>query len=129
MTKAIFAIALISIFTCFSQAHTEAACPDLSGDFKSQDGKQIMKITVSKVPGGLKYSFGEGSVPVVADGARHPIETGNYIAVCEAGRVSTAVSFNGAVVINFSHAQINAKGDIRSVSSGMDVSDVTWIKQ
>ncbi len=129
MIKILLATALVSLGAIQAQAHSSAACPNLSGDYVTQDGKQRMTITATNVPGGVTYSFGEGSNPVTADGASHPIDAGTYVATCENGKVSTVVTMNGAVVLTFSHSQINAKGDVRAVWTGMDVSDLTWLKK
>ena len=129
MLKSILATALLSLGAIQAQAHSPAACPNLSGDYVSQDGKQRMKITATSVPGGVTYSFGEGSIPVTADGASRPIDAGTYVGTCDNGKVSIVVTMNGAVVLTFSHSQINAKGDVRAVSTGMDISDLTWLKR
>ena len=129
MIKTLLATAVISFAAIQAQAHSPAACPNLSGDYVTEDGKQRMTIAVTNVQGGVTYSFGEGSNPVTADGASHPIDTGTYVASCENAKVLTVVSINGSAVLTFSHTQINAKGDIRAVSTGMDVSDIIWLKK
>ena len=111
------------------QAHAVSSCPNLSGEYSTQDGKQRMKITVNNAPGWLEYNFGEGSSPVLADGTIHSIGTGTYTTTCENDSVSTVVTMDGSIVLKFSYTRINENGDIRGVSNGSDVSDVTWIKK
>lgn len=128
----IFTVLAMAIITARAEAapHVASECPSLAGNYATQDGNQRMSITATAVAGGITYSFGEGSNPVTADAGAHNLENGaTYVATCSKGVVKTDVSVNGQVVLSFSHSQINAKGDIRAVSTGMEQSDIVWIKQ
>ena len=132
MKKTLFlsVLALISISARAEAAHNAAECPNLAGNYATQDGTQRMAISATKVPGGVTYSFGEGSNPVIADAGVHNLENGaTYVATCNQGVVKTDVSLNGQVVLSFTHSQVNGKGDVRAISTGMEQSDIVWLKQ
>lgn len=121
--------AMLSILALHAQAHSASSCPNLSGEYSTQDGKQHMKINGVNTANGVEYTFGEGANPILADGASHSIGAGVYTATCENESISTVVTMNGSVVLTFSYTKIGQNGDIRGVSTGSDVSDITWIKK